>query len=192
MNPAIVLCFLLLLQNAVSIDGKFLRRSDLPNDFRFPILELDFAVLRLSIENNSDQAWTIEPEEVEVKDPTNKPLAKALPTEITPKIMDSKQFKRSNRNVHGTIGTGYPAGIYGPYGPPPRVPITTIPDAGPGSVSVDTAGKIRAVLETHELKPTTLAPGEKLEALVYFKSKKDPSELSGSTIRVGEQTIRTQ
>lgn len=190
MTPTLVLGFLLLLQNAVSIDGKFLKRSDLPDDFRFPLLELDVAVLRLNVENNSDQAWTIKPEEVEVTDPKNKPLAKALPTEITPKIMDSKQFKRSNRNVHGSIGTGYPAGIYGPYGPPPRVPITTIPDAGPGSVSVDTAGKIRAVLETHELKTTTLAPGEKLEALIYLKSKKDASELSGSTIRVADKTIK--
>lgn len=182
---ALLLLFLFSAQSKTPfIEGKFLKRGELPEDFRFPVLELEFAVLKIKIENRSPEALTLRPSELEVKDPKGKPIPKAAPVEITPKIMGSKAFRRSSRDIHGDARMGYPPVYYPPYSGRSSVPITQ-PGSGSGTVSVDTASKIRAVLEQHELKETTLAPGRSLEALVYFKSKKSPSELAGSTVLIG-------
>lgn len=166
---------------AVSVEAKFLKRGELPNQFRFPLLELDFAVLRLKIENRSSQAWTLKPEQIQVQDPKGKPLDQVTPYEITPKIMGSKAFRRTNRNVHGQVGYGYP-GIYGPMGQVPATP----GGSGVKVISADQAQQIRSVLEEYGVKEATLAPGSSLEALVYLKSKKTPSQLAGSTVTIGD------
>lgn len=178
----VVLLAAIFQSDSIATEAQFLKRGDLPNEFRFPLLELDFAVLRLSIENRSEEAWTVRPEEFQVRDPKNKLLERTTPPEITPKIMDSKVFKRTTRSVHGSVGSGYPS-IYGPaYGRGP-VPVGP-PSSGGRTLSVDKALQIRSILEQHEIRETTLAPGEKVEALVYFKSKKSAAELSGSTLLI--------
>ena len=173
----------------LSGEAQFLRRGDLPHDFDFPLLELDFAVLRLRLENGSQEAWTLQPDQLQVLTPKGKPMRRVTPFDITPKIMGSKEFKRSRSRVHAQASSvsRYPSAYPGPGG------IQTVDLSGGGGgggvgiVSADTAGKIRAVLEQHEAKETTLAPGKTLEALLYFKSKKPPSKLSGSTLLIGKK-----
>lgn len=161
-------------------EARFLQKSDLPDDFRFPVLELDFAVLEIGLKNETDQQRVFDPELLQVLDPKGKALERAAPTEITPKIMKSPQFRRSSRNIHGDVGIGRTYG--GVYFPP------TAPVPGPGGrsdgkvISAQTATLVREVLERHEARQMILPPGERGSVLLYFKSKKSARELAGSVL----------
>ena len=175
--------------DTLSIKGQFLKRGDLPDDFKFPLLELGFAVLRVKVENGSQEMWSLRPSDMSVLNPKGKVIKKVTPFDITPKIMRSKAFKRRFREFHvedhGPYG--YPGTSPGVYGRNVRtIDMTSPGDAGPVVLSADTAVKLRSILEKHEIKETTLIEGETIEALIYLKSKKHPSELSGSTLVIGK------
>lgn len=173
----------------LSGEASFLRPGDLPDDFHFPLLKLDFAVLRLKVENSSQALWTLHPDQLQVLNPKGKSMRRVTPFDITPKIMRSKEFRRSKRKIHGEARgvsrypEAYPRGVGGVD----TIDLTPGQGSGGGIVSADTAGKIRSVLQDHEVKETTLAPGETLEGFLYFKSKKPPSKLSGSTLLIGKE-----
>jgi len=174
-------------------EAQFLNRADLPADIDFALLDLGFAVVRVRLENAGDADWRIEADRVEVRDPKGKRLKPASLNEITPKVMKrgrgSKRFAGSGAEV-GTRrqypgynpgrypdtprGTGYP-GVYQPPVPGGR---------GPGTVAVGSAQQIRDVLDGHQLKDATLAPGEALEALIYLKSDKPASKLRGGSLEI--------
>ncbi|MDA2930227.1 hypothetical protein MYX84_09815 [Acidobacteria bacterium AH-259-O06] len=169
-------------EGSVVVEARFLDRGDLPNEFRFPVLELDFVVLHVKLRNESQQDWALRAQELVLRDPKGKTLTRVGPSEVTPKIVKSKIFRRynlDNRQIHGEVGYNPPRVIYGPASRNERVPDTPSP---PRTISLNTAKRIRSILEKHELKETTLAPGEALVGLVYFKSKKPASKLSGSTL----------
>lgn len=173
--------------NEIAAEAKFLNRVDLPGDFRFPLLELDFAVLRVRLENNSSETWSFKDEELEIRDPGGKLLQKALLTEIVPKILKSDVYKRSNRAVHGQVGNRYPAGHPGIYGNPYAYGGARLGSpSGAKVVSATQAQEIRDVLEEHQVRSKTLAPGEILEGLVYLRSKKSASQLTGGVLRLGK------
>ena len=177
-----------------AVVGELLARGDLPDDFYFPFLQLDFAVLRVTVTNNSEQNWSLQPEKLTLKDPKGKSLKRVRPTDITPRIIQSKAFRHSQARVAGQVGYPYPP-TYGENGqvPPYRTnPVQTIP-SGPRVLSVDTAKQIRATLEKHEVKEVMVAPGETFEGLVYYRSKKSASKLSGSTLEVsGGRRVQVQ
>ena len=200
MNSTLKPLLLLLLafnspEDTLSVDGKFLKRGDLPDDFNFPILELDFAVLRVRAQNGSQEPWTLRPDDLAVLNPKGKIMKRVSPFDVTPKIIRSKAFKRRLREFNADSGSvyrdpgGYPGGQPGGY-PRSQGGVRTIDmrSGGGGTVvlSADAAVRVRSVLERHEIKETTLAPGETLEALVYLKSKKRFSELHGSTLVIGK------
>ncbi|MGH9340667.1 MAG: hypothetical protein ACRD1R_14000 [Acidobacteriota bacterium] len=168
----------LLPADGISVEGKFLKRGDLPAEFTFPVLDLDFAVLRIQVTNEGQEAWLLDPEQIEVQDPKGRSMEKAASTEITPKIMKSGAYRRGNRDVHGQVGTGpYIPGVY-----VPRRPGEIYIPGGPKTVAAGEAQEIRETLEAHQLQKATLEPGQTVEALLYFKSGKPAHELSGSTI----------
>ena len=190
MKPLLLLFLALTLQgDTLSIKGQFLKRGDLPDDFKFPLIELGFAVLQVKVENGSQESWVLRPGELSVLSPKGKKIKKVTPFDITPKIIRSKQFKRSIREVH--------VEDRGPESSPRTSPsvygggVRTIDlssqggEGGPVILSAETAVKLRSILEKHEIKETTLAAGETIEALIYLKSKKPPSKLSGSTLVIG-------
>lgn len=174
-------------EREIAVEAQFLNRVDLPDDFRFPLLELDFAVLRVRLENNSSDSWSFEEEALEIRDPRGKRLERALLTEIVPKILKSDGYKRSNRGIHGQAGYGYPAGHPGAYGNPYAYSGGRIGSvSGAKVISATQAQEIRDVLEKHQAASKSLAPGESLEGLIYLKSKKPASQLTGSVLRLGE------
>ncbi len=171
----------------VEFEARFLSRPGLPEDFHFPVLELNYQVLRVLLHNRSGQPWRV-PETVLLTDPGGKRLKRVAPIEMTPRIVESKLFRaRQYRTEQGSAAgvpiPPHPAGL-GRY-PQGRA-------AGPAHVHVGAAGEVRETLERHHLPPGELAPGESLEALVYVRSKKKHDRLRGSRVLLGDLEIRTR
>ena len=189
MNGLIGLLFLIhtpmtIVNQPVNLEARLLEKKDLPDDFKFPLLELGFKVVRVHLHNQSEENKTISRDQVEIVDPRGKRIPYVSPFEITPKIMNSKIFRRRYLRDYGS-------GAYPPYRPPyivggpfgSRVP-TGPTTGGPRKISVDTATQIRSVLQAHQLEEATLSPGEQAEVLLYFKSKKKISKFKGSRLRL--------
>ncbi len=152
------------------------KRSDLPDDFPFQVLNEGFAVLKLKMENRSSEAWTFRPEEVEVFERGGKKLDRAVPTDIAPKLM--KYYRGSQRGIYGE---GYAGGQ--PTREQWEQASTVEPGKGSGTVSAGVGGSLRAVLEQYQVQEVHLAPGETAEGFFYLKSKKSGGKLSGSSLR---------
>ncbi len=148
------------------------KRSELPEEFPFQVLNEGFAILQLKMENRSSEAWTFRPEEVEVFEGKGKKLDRALPTDIAPKLM--KYYRGSQRGIYGE---GYAGGrpTTQEWGQAPTVE----PGKIPGTVSAGVGGSLRAVLEHYQVQEVNLAPGESAEGFLYLKSKKSGGKLSG-------------
>ena len=152
------------------------KRSDLPDDFPFQVLNEGFAVLQLKMENLSSESWTFRPEEVEVFEGGGKKLDRAVPTDIAPKLM--KYYRGTQRGIYGE---GYAGGR------PTRQQLEQAPTVEPGgssrTVSAGVGGSLRAVLEDFQVQEVNLAPGETAEGFFYLKSKKSGGKLAGSSLR---------
>jgi len=152
------------------------RRSELPDDFPFQVLNEGFAILKLKIENGSSKAWTFRPEEVEVFEGKGKELDRAIPTDIAPKLM--KYYRGSQRGIYGE---GYSGGR--PTAQEWEQVPTVEPGRSSGTVSVGVGSSLRAVLEHYQVQEVNLAPGETAEGFFYLKSKKSGGKLSGGSLR---------
>jgi hypothetical protein len=164
--------------DTVEVEAQFLKRPELPDDFRFNVLTLGFAVMRVQIVNRSEEPWSIDPENIQVKDPRGKTITRALPTEITPKIVASRSVRSPGAGTHGEVGYGGPVYHPGQLG---RRGVGA-GSTGAGTISIEETKFVRSTLEHYELKQTTLEPGESVEALVYFHSKQPASKLAGSKL----------
>ncbi|MCZ6769361.1 MAG: hypothetical protein O7D93_08965 [Acidobacteria bacterium] len=180
----LVISFLLLASTPqieeITFEVSSLKQSELPDDFPWQILNEGFAVLKLRIRNGSSGIWTFDPGEVEVFESGGKTINRAAPTEITPQLM--KFYRGGQLGIYGEAYSG---------GRPTReewerVP-TVEPGARAGTVSVNVAQRLRAILEHYQLKQVEVAPGETLEGFLYLKSKKTGSKLSGSFLRFENQ-----
>ena len=181
----VLLISLLLLSAAPQIEEITLtvssvRRSDLPDDFPFQVLNEGFAILKLKMENRSSEAWTFRPEEVEVFEGKGKKLDRAIPTDIAPNLM--KYYRGSQRGIYGE---GYSVGR--PTAQEWEQVPTVEPGRSSGTVSVGVGGSLRAILEHYQVQKVTLAPGETAEGFFYLKSKKSGGKLSGSSLRFQNQ-----
>ena len=156
------------------------KRSDLPDDFPFQVLNEGFAILKLKMENRSSEAWTFRPEEVEIFEGKGKKLDRAVPTDIAPKLM--KYYRGSQRGIYGE---GYSGGR--PTTQEWEQTPTVEPGRSSGTVSADVGGSLRAVLEHYQVQGVNLAPGETAEGFLYLKSKKSGGKLSGSSLRFQNQ-----
>ncbi len=156
------------------------KRSDLPDDFPFQVLNEGFAILKLKMENRSSEAWTFRPDEVEVFEGKGKKLDRAVPTEIAPKLM--KYYRGSQQGIYGE---GYAGGR--PTTQEWEQTPTVEPGRSSGTVSADVGGSLRAVLEHYQVQRVNLAPGETAEGFLYLKSKKSGGKLSGSSLRFQNQ-----
>ena len=156
------------------------KRSELPDDFPFQVLNEGFAILQLKMENRSSEAWTFRPEEVEVFEGKGKKLDRGLPTDIAPKLM--KYYRGSQRGIYGE---GY-AGERPTTQEWEQAP-TVEPGKSPGTVSAGVGGSLRAVLEHYQVQEVNLAPGETAEGFLYLKSKKTGGKLSGGSLRIQNQ-----
>ncbi len=168
-------------------EAMFLGRSDLPNDFRFSFLDLGFAALRVRLDNQSEQAWSYEASKIRVLDPKGKELERAASTDITPAVVRSRTYRPTLGGTHGEIGSDQPPLLNPRYAP--RVGLTPKGAGGPATISVRDTQEIRETLERHQLQDGILQPGETVEGLIYFKSKKNPKELSGSKIILSNGTV---
>jgi len=164
----------------ISFTVSSVKRSELPDDFPFQVLNEGFAILNLKMENRSSEAWTFRPEEVEVFESKGKKLDRAVPTDIAPKLM--KYYRGSQRGIYGE---GYSGGR--PTTQQWEQASTVEPGKGSGTVSVGVGGSLRAVLEHYQVQEVNLAPGESAEGFLYLKSKKSGGKLSGSSLRFENQ-----
>jgi hypothetical protein len=146
----------------IGFEVSSLKRSELPDDFPFQVLNEGFAVLKLKVENRSSEAWTFLPEEVEVFEGKGKKLDRALPTDIAPKLM--KYYRGSQRGIYGE---GYSGGR--PTAQEWEQVPTVEPGKSPGTVSAGVGGSLRALLEHFQVQEITLAPGDTAEGFFYLK-----------------------
>ncbi len=173
----------------VTLEARFLEKADLPKEFDFPVLELDFRVLRLLVRNGSGEAWEV-PAELLLEDPRGKPLKRVTPAEMTPRIVESKRFLASRRRS-GSSSAGvitlprHPSRPYPPPYPQRR-------SAGPAHVDAGAGQQVRETLQRRHLAPGRVASGETLEAFVYVRSKKDREKLEGSRVQLGTMETRSR
>jgi len=149
------------------------KRSELPEEFPFQVLNEGFAILQLKMENRSSEAWTFRPEEVEVFEGKGKKLDRALPTDIAPNLM--KYYRGSQRGIYGE---GYAGGR--PTTQEWEQAPTVEPGKSPGTVSA-------GVGEHFQVQEVDLEPGETAEGFFYLKSKKSGGKLSGGSLRFQDQ-----
>jgi len=119
----------------------------------------------------------LDPDTVVLSDLKNKPVERALPTEIAPKVVDKWSGGKGNLTV-GQGGRMDPYGRRWPTGPEVIV--------GRDETKVIQAGKgqqIREVLERYQLKKGEVTPGQEIEVLLYFKTKKHPLDFAGASWR---------
>ena len=164
----------------ISFSVSSVKRSDLPDDFPFQVLNEGFAILKLKMENRSSEAWTFRPEEVEVFEGKGKKLDRAVPTDIAPKLM--KYYGGSQRGIYGE---GYAGGR--PTTQEWEQASTVEPGKSPGTVSAGVGGSLRALLDHYQVQEVTLAPGESAEGFFYLKSKQSGGKLSGGSLRFQNQ-----
>ncbi len=160
----------------VNVEAYFLSMHRLPSEIDYSILNSGFGVLYLKIRNDSKVALSLDPDAAALSDPQNKPVARAIPTEIAPKVVDKWSGGKSNVSV-GQGGTMDPYGRRWSTGPQVSM--------GRDDAKVVQASKgqqIREVLERYQLKKAELQPGEEREVLLYFKTKKYPLDLAGSKL----------
>ena len=79
----------------ISFTVSSVKKSDLPDDFPFQVLNEGFAVLKLKMENRSSEAWTFRPEEVEVFEGGGKKLDRAVPTSLIGLLSSERRSIRS-------------------------------------------------------------------------------------------------
>jgi hypothetical protein len=149
-----------------------LSRQDLPEHFPYQLLSEGFAVLGITLRNNSKENWSVSVEDLEVYSKKGKRIKRALPTDITPKILK------------------YYTGIVGYDGHPQARTVreemyqqkTIGVRTGQPMVSLDTVEGLRNTLERHQLKDSVVTPGETLEAFYYLKSKDNSNKLQGGWV----------
>ena len=143
----------------VDLESASLRRQDMPDDFPYQLTNEGFAVLRIRLVNHSEESLELKVDEIEVYNQKGKRIERALPTEITPKILK------------------YYTGItsYGGY---------REERSSERIVSMDTVEGLRKDLERHQIEDTQLAPDETVGGLYYLRSKKSGAKLSGGWVIV--------
>ena len=149
-----------------------LNRQDLPEHFPYQLLSEGFAVLEITLKNESNENWSVRVEDLKVYSNKGKQISRALPTDITPKILK------------------YYTGIVGYEGHPQARTVreeiykerTIGVRTGQPMVSLDTVEGLRNTLETYQLRDSVIAPGETLKAFYYLKSKKSGNQLKGGWV----------
>ena len=160
--------------NAIELEAYSLRRLDMPDKFPYQVNDEGFAVVRINLRNDTDQAWTLRVEDLEVCNKKGKAFERARPPQITSKIIK------------------YYTGIIGYDGDPEETPMAEVmaqqkgygPRVGAPMVSLDTVEGLRKTLEYYEIADTELAPGESLEAFYYLKSKNSGRKLTDGFVRL--------
>ena len=168
-----VLAFLLIFlgiqdpSDGLVLETRSLSRQDVPEYFPYQMLTEDFAILLITLENHSAVDWSVEVDKLEVYSKKGERMKRALPTDITPKVL--KFYKGA------TIRPGHPEQktvreeAYGE--------IVVGAHRGQPIVSMDTVEKLGDMLESHQIHDASIAPGETLEGFYYLKSKEGGNKL---------------
>jgi hypothetical protein len=172
---AVFLFFNSALAETVELSASSMRRSDLPNDFPFQVLDVKMAILEVKVRNLSASELEFDPAGLQIRNPKGKEMEQAELTEIVPKLM--KYYRGGQLGVMGEIHVGDPR-----YKDRRQQTPTISPKANPSSISIDIAPRLRSALEYYGLKKTTIAPGESVKGFVYVKSKKSGGKLAGSKV----------
>ncbi len=162
----------------VKVEAYFLSMHRLPAELDYSILNSGFGVLYLKIRNDSNAPLPLDPDAAALSDPKNKLVARAVPTEIAPKVVDKWSGGKSN------VQTGQ-----GRYIDPYGRRWSTGPEVSIGRdearvVQASKGQQIREVLERYQLKKADLKPGEEIEVLLYFKTKKYPLDFVGAKLQL--------
>ena len=162
----------------VEIEVESVLKKDLPDDFPFLMLNKDFAVLKITIRNHSQENWNFKLEETQAFSKKGKKIDRALSTDITPKIVE--MYTKTSRGVHSE---GYIGGRPANYEMSRAPTIQTAP--GVRTVRASIGQEVCALVESFEIKDKDLAQGEEISGYYYLKSKKSGQELAGGKFKAG-------
>jgi len=166
-------------ENGVELKSASLSRPDMPEHFPYQLLGEGFAVIQIELQNNSKSDWEFFVDRLEVYSKKGKQLKRALPTDITPKILKyytgitDYSGHPEARTVREEI---YRENTIGVRTPQPMVSLKTVEG-------------IRSVLEEHQVKDIRLEPGEAVEAFYYVKSKDSGNKLSGGWVSLDGKKV---
>lgn len=163
-----------------------LQKKDLPDGFPARVLEEDFAILQITIQNRMPESEVVNIEDLEVFDQKKKRIERALPTDIAPKLVKFYQGNPARLHGEASIGGGRQWGPIGAHrGPNPY----RLPESGSRQIPATLGQDLRELLEKYELKPSLIGSGETVEGFYYLKSKKQGQELNGSTLQCGDLSV---
>ncbi len=169
----------------VKVEAYFLSMHRLPPEVDYSILNSGFGVLYMKIRNDLSTPLPLDPDAAVLTDPKNKPVARAVPTEIAPKVVDKWSGGKS------TLQTGQGRYI-DPYGRRWSTgPEVTIGREEARVVHASKGQQIREILERYQLKKADLNPGEEIEVLLYFKTKKYPLDFVGAKLQLAPGVTTT-
>lgn len=168
------------LRKGVFVEVTSLHRKDLPHNFPFQLIYEGFAILGVSVRNESAANFPIDPQAMEARNHKGKRVKRALPTDITPRIMKYHRgpgLPRRTASVHKYPSQGplNPSRGHRGYGRQAEIGVRS----PRGTVVAGQAQKLRALLEEHEIEPGAVPPGERIEGFFYLKSKQSGKKLSG-------------
>ena len=167
----------------LEMTAESLRRADLPNNFPFQILNEGFAIIRVTLRNTNDVESALDFSGFSCRGPGNKKLKRALPTEITPKLM--KYYQGGTLGIHGEVRVGRQPNPNDLRRPPTVSGAPTVSGDRTGTaIDVSTGSRLRAILEEFELSDDPLAGGDTREGFIYLKSKKSGTRLRGSSVQL--------
>jgi len=153
-------------------------KKDLPNDFPYQMLIKGFAILKVTIRNGSDEEWSFNLDETRVFSKKGKRIERALPTEITPKIVEL--YTRTSKGIHTE---GYAGGRPTTYEMSRAPTVQSAP--GVRTVSAGIGQEIRELVESFEIRDAVIQPGESITGYYFLKSKESGKKLSGGRFQAG-------
>lgn len=176
-------------ESPIDVRIQVLKRWDLPDTIPGEILQAHYAVLRLTLKNNGAVPVGIQPDDIMLHAAKGKPLKPSLSSQVMSDIFNTGIYKQSGPGggVHGEAGVGYPGSYPAdrpPYGGPRLDPEPAPTGDKPGVISVDRGPRLREALERERFTTSSLPPGQTATGLLYFKTKKKTTELSGHTLAI--------
>lgn len=168
----------------IVMEAEAVLRKDLPDGFPILMLNEDFAVLEVRIENRTEESYfPLDVEQIEIYSKKDDLIEKALSTEITPTIVKYYRSKPNAIYAQNRYGTPYP----GSY---PTIAgvrsMRTIPETGGRKVRATIGQEVREIVESFQLKSIEVPPGHYVDGYIYLKSKDSGNKLSGGHVRLKE------
>ena len=172
----------------IFVEATSLVRRDLPNRFPYQVFNEGFAIVRVRIRNDSVSDYWVDSEKMRLYNPNGKVIERVRSSDLTPRLI---KYYQGEGNKDWNINIPGKPNIYigrrGRYGRMSDVNVRG--GSPPGTIHVGKVQELKQLLEQHEMKPTNIAPGKRMESLIYLKSKKSGNRLIGGHIELTDKQV---